>query len=238
MAVRQTRIFVPATESTDDWAETLAGRVLRRLAAEFDGRLDWFWFSRYGAANGDIADCDITRIPPHCIASGSAAVAHRSLRFRYAVGDEHVAAFEARTAELIAHYGYAISDFRPYDFVADTGSARFLGEGNASPQNALRRAELVTQFYMATSRLVLDALVGPDDRERYRIERNGDLVQNPRGSSFQSLHHVFCNITNVPTDVYVYRKAGQNVVGFGTPVYPPPAPPGGWDESSAHPIWF
>lgn len=240
MSIRQTRIFVPAAEPEDDWAETLAGRVLRPLTVEFAERLDWFWFSRYGSTSDDSGDCDIAQIPgtykgPR---ESDGREIHRSLRFRFSVHDDRQAEFERRAFELIDGHGYAISDFRPYDFVADTGSNRFLGNENRLPGRAAQRALLVTQFYMTTSRLVIDALVGPDEQGRYRLESNDDEAENPAGSSFQSLHHLFCNITSVPTDVHAFRKEGLNILGFGTYMYPPPAPPGGWDSSTAHPIWF
>lgn len=240
MCVRQTRIFVPASEPDLDWAETLAGRVIRPLVTEFASQLDWFWFSRYGALVEDSGDCDIADIPEEykqALAPG-APRRHRSLRFRYAVKDVAQPAFEQRAGQLIATQGYRISDFRPYDPVADVASNRFLGTENRQPGKGEHRAMLVTQFYMATCQLVIDALVGPDERGRYRLETNDNLEQNPRASTFQSLLHLFCNITHVPTDVYVFQKNGSNVIGFGTFIHPPPAPEGGWDQSSAHPIWF
>lgn len=242
MSARQTRIFAPSAEPQDDWAETLVGRVLRPLIDEYSAHLQWFWFSRYGATAEDSGDCDLTLIPAQYrqpIEPGSeSGEFHRSVRFRFAVTAEHQEDFEQRARQLIEMHGYRISDFRPYDFVADTGSNRFLGCEHRQPGRAATRALLVTQFYMATCRLFMDALVGPDEAGRYRLESNDDDIQNPAGSSFQSLLHLFCNITNVPTDVYVFRKEGLNILGFGTFVYPPPAPPGGWDEPTAHPIWF
>jgi hypothetical protein len=237
-AARQTRIFVPLDEPEADWAETVVGRVLAPLCAEFGNRLDWFWFSRYGASEHD--DCDLARIPPRFRreAQADAEAKHRSVRFRYAVAANHKSAFEQRARRLIERHGYAISDFRPYDVVADTGKDRFLGNENRLPGRAERRARLVVGFYMATCRLFIDALVGPDEQGRFRLESNDDAADNPRGSTFQSLLHLFCNITSVPTDVYVHQKKELNVLGFGTFIYPPPAPPGGWDESSAHPIYF
>lgn len=240
MSVRQTRIFVPAGEPETDWAETLVGRVLRPLTAEFAEPLDWFWFSRYGAPADDSGDCDIAKIPVRYKQPLEAGAddRHRSLRFRFAIADDRLAAFEQRARQLIAAHDYCISDFRPYDCVGDTGSHRFLGVENRQPNRAAQRARLVTQFYLATCRLLIDALVGPDEGGRYRLETNDDAYANPRGSSFQSIHHLFCNITSVPTDVYVFQKTGLNVIGFGTSVYPPTAPPGGWDGSTAHPIWY
>lgn len=233
MPIRQTRIFVRSDEPQGDWWETLVGRVFRPLANEFGDSLDWFWFSRYVAPANDSGDCDISLIPDeykHPLVAGGGPF-HRSLRFRFCIpDDDRAAVFEIRGQELIREGGYRISDFRNYEFVRDTGNDRFLGPENRGPGRAEQRAQIVTDFYWAVSRLVLDALVGPDGVGRFRIETNDDLAQNPRGSTFQSLLHLFCNITNVPTDVYVYRKESLSLLGLGTFMYPPEAAPtGGWD---------
>jgi hypothetical protein len=78
---------------------------------------------------------------------------------------------------------------------------------------------------------MIDALAGPNEAGRFRMETNDDRGQNPRDSTFQSLLHLFCNITNVPTDVYVFRKGDNNQLG--TFIYPPPEPAGGWDGVTA-----
>jgi hypothetical protein len=57
--------------------------------------------------------------------------------------------------------------------------------------------------------LVIDALVGPDPQGRYEIEVN-DNQQNPLRSSFESVHHLFCNITDVPLRVIISQ------MGVGT----------------------
>jgi hypothetical protein len=237
---RQTRIFVPSSESEEDWAETLLGRVIRPLLSDFETQLSWFWFSRYNSGLEDSEDCNIEVIPNTFkqVLPAWPDPRHRSLRLRYAIGAPHLTRFEQLALQQIQRYGYQVSDFRPYDFIADTGSHRFLGNENRLPGRSQQRARLITQFYMASAHLVMDALVGPDKNGHYCLETNDDLVQNPAGSSFQSLHHVFCNITNAPTDVCVFQKTGLNVIGFGTFVHPAPAPPGGWDSSSTHPIWF
>lgn len=237
MSVRQTRVFVKSDESVEDWAETLIGRVFRPLTKEFADSLSWFWFSRYGVAADDSGDCDVSSIPEdykHPLAPGGSPF-HRSMRFRFNISDrDRAIVFESRAEELIRESGYRISDFRNYEFVGDTGNNRFLGVENRGTKRAEQRALAVTSFYHAVSMLVIDALVGPDRTGRFRMETNDDLGQNPRGSTFQSLLHLFCNITNAPTDVYVYRKAGVSLVGLGTFMYPPAVTPeGGWDQEVA-----
>jgi hypothetical protein len=244
MPARQTRVFVKSVEPLEDWAETLIGRVFRPLTQEFENYLQWFWFSRYGSGEGgDSGDCNISSIPDEYkqpLQPGGDPF-HRSMRFRFSVPDDKMCtAFEGRAMELLPQYGYRVSDFREYDHVNDAGRDRFLGVENRQAGRAEQRALLTTDFYCVTSKLVIDALVGPDASGRFRMESNDDQSNNPRRSTFQSLLHLFCNITNAPTDVYVYSKASMSLVGFGTFMYPPGAtPPGGWDQGvTAHQIRY
>lgn len=241
MADRQTRVFVRSDEPFDDWAETLVGRVFRALAAEFADSLDWYWFSRYGClVTQDSGDCDISRVPEDFKRplNNDGEGFHRSMRFRFSIRDDRLAEFEQRAAALIRERGYFISDFRAYNSVQDTGCNRFLGTENRLPGRAEQRATLVTRLYMMIAALVIDALVGPDDRDRFRMETNDDQQQNPRGSTFQSILHLFCNITNVPTDVLIFQREGLDLLDFGTFMYPPEPPPGGWSTATPRPIRF
>ncbi|QDU52972.1 hypothetical protein Pan110_53540 [Gimesia panareensis] len=46
------------------------------------------------------------------------------------------------------------------------------------------------------------------------METNTD-IENPNGSTFESLHHCFCNMTGVPLDVIVLQniKTGIQLIG-------------------------
>jgi len=241
MAIRQTRIFVLSKEPLENWAETILGKVICPLTNDFMDSLEWFWFSRYVNEIGkDESNCKMEGIPDEykqALRPDGPGI-HRSLRFRYNIKDNQRESFEKRAEGLINHHSYAISDFRDYNFVADTGSTRFLGvEKRFAGRNA-HRALLATQFYMATSRLVLDALVGPDNQGRFKFETADDLVNNPQKSTFQSFLHLFCNITNVPTYVYVFQKIKPNLIDFGTSYSSPEPPRGGWDSATPIQIRF
>jgi len=212
MAIRQTRIFVHHTE-TADWAETLIGRVFRQMVVEFQGPLRSFWFSRYVCLIGngeDRDDCDFDVIPDEFKQAfpGTNQPGHRSLRFRFEIEDASQAAFEARLQELLRQHSYAISDIRDYDQITDTGGERLLGVEHRQSGRDVQRARLVTQMYQVVSELVIDALVGPHPDNRFRIEHN-DHPQNPNGSTFESLHHLFCNITEVPLSILVSSGQAQ-----------------------------
>lgn len=239
MADRQTHVFIESTEPDGDWVDTLLGRVIRPLVHDHESELDWFWFTHYGTLGSDPGDCDLSKIPESCKRplhpQGSPFT--RSLRFRFGLADTAVSTFEDAATRLLAKHPYSISDFRAYDHVKDLGSARFLGEPQGAA-DAERRAALMVQFLHAASRLTLDTLRGPFEGERYRAEKNEDQLQNPRGSTFQSVLHLFCNTTRVPTEVWVFHKAAMHLMGYGTFIYPPQQPPGGWDGYSSYAIRF
>ncbi len=207
MAIRQIRIFVNHTEGID-WAETLIGRVFRPLVADFSESLRWFWFLRYGCLIGkpgdDCGDCNFDIIPDdfkQALPEGNPdQPVHRSLRFRFEVEDAHQAAFEASLNELVAQHEYASSGCLDYNQIGDAGGNRFLGVENRLPGRDVERANLVTQLFQLMSQLVMDALVGPDQANRFHVEHNDDQ-QNPNGSTFESVHHMFCNITEVPISI-------------------------------------
>lgn len=214
MATRQTRIFVPSNEPLSDWAETIIGCVICPLTQQHAMALSWSWFSRYISAINDSGDCDISLIPDgfkQPITQGGSPL-HRSIRFRFKVLDADQQAFEMQLRSLVAQHGYAISDVRDYDQIADTGGNRFLGVENQQPGRDIQRATLVTLLYEATSKLVIDGLVGPDAQGRYRMEKNTDS-ENPNGSTFESLHHLFFNITQVPLSVLFSTGAQPNMLG-------------------------
>lgn len=214
--------------------------VFTPLTNEFAAALEWFWFSRYVLRADDSADCDIAAIPDEFkqpLDPGGNPI-HRSMRFRFKVSEDQQGQFERRASELIAASGYRISDFRAYDAVGDTGSDRFLGVENRGEGRRGQRAALVTDLYCAIARLVIDALVGPDEQGRFRLEINDDNLSNPRASTFQSIHHLFCNITDVPTDVYLFHKTDSGLIGCGTFMVAPPAPGGVWDSATVYPVRY
>jgi len=193
---RQTRIFVPYQIPFDSefWAETVVGGVIVPSIKEFP-ELEWFWFSRYDCpADVDSADCDIGAIPDGFI--NPQTKTFRSIRFRYSLPDSTSDNFEKSCRTYLGQLNCWISDFRDYNFIGDLGGDRHLG-GERSQDRRLRRAQLIAELYCLISRLIMDALIGPDEYGRFRLEKN-DSRENPLGSSFESIHHLFCNITNVP----------------------------------------
>jgi hypothetical protein len=207
MSIKQTRIFVPPPTPYNDqnWVETLVGSVIKPLVTENHCIMDWFWFSRYcdynkdKNKNTDTGDCKICKIPNNFgINEDFQSIGEngwfRSLRFRYSVADQYCDDFETQARELINAQYCVISDFRPYNHINDLGGDRFVGE-DRSDERCLERARLMEQYLCYVCKLFIHCLVGPDDG-RYRLERS-DHELNPNHSVFESIHHLFCNITNV-----------------------------------------
>jgi len=215
MAIRQTRIFVPnaVPYNGETWAETLLGRVIQPLLQSHP-TIHWFWFSRYYAPPSiDSGDCDINFVPKEFQINESL----RSFRFRFALPDSDTQTFEENGSLRIKDEKCVISDWRDYGLVADLGGNRFVGEVRDNARRT-ERANLVVSFLHSLSKLVLHTLIGPDTEGRFHIESNDDR-QNPLYSSFNSMHHLFCNITAVPLRVLIFSDGSQTF--FGTDWYTP-----------------
>jgi len=197
MTPRQTRIFVLPAIANEHFAENVVGKIIRPLLAEFPS-ISAFWFSRYGEdRNASAGDCDIAQIPPQFEDGGN----FRSIRFRFWVEDDVLQPIDDRISALTIQHGFAISDVRPYNDVADLAWDRFL-EGQITPQREIQRRDAMRAFLHSSAILFLEMLEGPDIDGNCRLTRSAS-GHNPHGSTFESIHHLFCNMTNVTTTVYV-----------------------------------
>jgi hypothetical protein len=191
---RQVRIFVPPDLDNSCWVETVLGGVVWPVTKQFPPL--WYWFSRYEEGRqGSNTDCDLASIP----ASFGVRDIFRSVRFRYAIPAGIREEFEAEASALISSSGFAASGCLDYPYIEDLASPRFLAEPR-TPERQLSRADLHAAFLHATSRLFMDALTGPDDKGLYRAEHNALTLCN---SSFSAVRHLFCNMTEAPTPIFV-----------------------------------
>jgi hypothetical protein len=216
MIYRQVRIFVPpqAPFDTATWVETLVHLVIEPLINDFLA-LEWFWFSRYGSDRTESGDCDISKIPVSFAFNGGL---YKSLRFRFSVPEDNIAAFEAGLYSLVQQHGCLFSHVLDYDYRADLACPRFLGAVHAEPR-ITERAQLMARFLCSVCRLFIHTIVGPDAQGHFSLEANSDMTQNPHGATFESVHHLFCNITDVPTRVLTFPS------GIGTDWYRPTEQP-------------
>lgn len=225
MAIRQTRIYAPAKPPYDThlWAETMMARIIKPLA-EVNDELDWFWFTRYASVEQEFADSDGSNVPAGFFGSQLC----RSIRFRFEIHEDKLADFENRGTALIEREGCWISDWRDYG-VGELCADRFLGELR-SAERRQERLPLVKNYVNSVSRLALHLIVPADDEGRFRFETN-DHELNPTNSTLYSLHHFFCNPTEVPlTVLLIANENGQLIAGTRTyPPNPPPDPKHTWN---------
>jgi hypothetical protein len=211
--IRQTRIFAPhrGRYEHERWAETMIGQIVAPVVDQFHESLAWYWFTRYKEGrDGSAGDCDLARIPLDFMDQENDS--YRSIRFRYAVAAEQCDALEERCRQLINEQGCAISDFRDYEILADLASDRHLEEPRTQ-ERCERRARLVVEQYWAVSKLILDALQGPDEDGRYHLPHHSlSAAELVRGETpFRTFHHIFCNSTDFP----LYVELLQEVPGVG-----------------------
>jgi len=194
MSERQIRIFVPPNLDQICWAETLVGRVIAPVVQEFAP--NWIWFSRYEeGADGSSLDSDLSKIPAWFGPNGF----YRSVRFRVSIPAAIQGEFERNTMARIGESGYAATGFLDYFYVDDLASGRFMA-GPATPERRRKRADLIARFLNASANLFIDALIGPDENGLYHIERNSHALCE---SFFSDVRHLFCNMTNAPTPVFI-----------------------------------
>jgi hypothetical protein len=212
MATKQTRIYAPHRSPYDNnlWAETMMARIIKPLVGRTG--VKWVWVTRYAFLTLDFSDSDGSKAPEGFFEKPL----YRSLRFRYEIEPERQDEFEAAGAEIVKSEGCWQADWR--DFPVDSLSGdRFLG----SPRTDERRREregLVMNYVDSVTRLALHALIPADDEGRFKIEDN-DHHENPHNSAFFSLHHLFCNTTNVLLTALINCQP-ENLQG-GTLQYPP-----------------
>jgi len=129
-------------------------------------------------------------------------VGNRQIKFRFSTAkfDQLEVYFNnLRTRFVVAAYG-------DYDYVGDLGSDRFLA-GDARCQDRTKRANLVYSYLTAGAKLLLASIVRePDGHWHHEIETRSHLN---RHTSLESVHHLFCNMTWVPTYVELLSPPGR-----------------------------
>lgn len=211
MAIRQTRIYAPAAKPYDQfWAETLMGRVVKPLV-ESHPEVKWFWMTRYASEKPEFADSDGANVPDGFFTDNPC----RSLRFRFEIPDEKVAEFEAEGSQLIQTEQCWIADWREYG-IRELCSNRFIGEDRSDFRRD-ERLTIVKDYVGAISRLAIHALISAGEG-RFRFEQNDDPL-NAHGSAFFSLHHLFCNTTEVLLTALVTNNGFE--IDCGSLQYPP-----------------
>jgi hypothetical protein len=190
-------VFVPWSLPYDqtNWVEQILGEIVLPVMNEYSFQIDAVWMTRYIDS--------MSREPyqglhqPFLRQQQDGQEFWRHVKLRFLLTGEPTL-FKSQFLTLIREAGcIAPSGWQDYDLVDDLGQKRFV-EPQASYDERVERAYLVFRFIDATTRLMLDA-IRKDVNGLWHLEENEDKQGNPEGSFFQSLHHLFCNATNVPT---------------------------------------
>lgn len=212
MRDRQASIYVPpglvATPSgaNPNWGATVLGELKPTLAGT---GFDWIWATKYGLPwsadpTGDLVPGTFRVNTPNgdygCF-----------VKFRYRTAAPP--SFESAVQKLCAGRGWH-AVFRDYDLVGDLGTDRFLSHeqqpGSSTSARRAQRATVLVDFLTRTLFLALDALVS-DGAGGWRLEVSGH-PENPTGSTFQSMVHLVCNLTDARTLVGVQTSTGMTRV--------------------------
>ena len=203
-------IFAPSRDPFGQyWVEQILGEVLRPVLADYDNVISWVWVTRY---SGKYTDND----PPLGIAVPQEF--HTNGWFRYIVLRLHAnsglrESVHSRTVELAQACG-CFTDPRgwiQYDPIKDVGGDRFI-RNDADHSQRIERARLIVQFVDTTIRLMLHSL-SRDTAGNWLTEPNMIPKQNPKGSIFESIRHLFCNATGVPTTVLLAGEWSSLQIG-------------------------
>ncbi|OGO06397.1 MAG: hypothetical protein A2Y73_04495 [Chloroflexi bacterium RBG_13_56_8] len=203
-------IFAPCSEPYgDNWVEQILGTTLKPLHQQFTDSVRWLWATRYSGLYSNENPPVGCALPEEYQSDGR----YRYIMVRASAEEAFQKKLQYRSIELASEAG-CYTDPRgwvDYDVVADLGSNRYIRE-EATPEQRVQRAKLVAYFIDATVKLMLDMLA-QDEKGRWRFELSTH-EQNPKGSVFESVHHLFCNATCAPTTVLVSHK--DNQLGIGT----------------------
>ena len=126
----------------------------------------------------------------------------RHVRFRFTI--DNYKSVQPLVKQLIKKYNLIdLKDEEKYNLVHDLGSQRF----RANKKQKNNRAQLIFNYLYSIAVLYVDCL-REDKKGNFHLEKNKNY-NNPHGSIFESLHHLFCNMTDVKTYVIKCRIGGK-----------------------------
>jgi hypothetical protein len=173
----------------EDWFESFVGHFVKPLL--MTDLVKQYWFTRYG-------DREV-----------------REIRLRLTTDD--YSRLQPIIEKQINSYGFIdLKDELNETLAGSLGNERFLSPEalNSSPQG---RGQLMLNLQHSIAALFVDALTGPDKDGYFRQEKSNSN-QNPHGSIFESVHHLFCNTTDVTTEVEMFVTGDQQLCIF-SPLY-------------------
>lgn len=174
-----------------NWYDTFLGTVV--LPAVQTGKLERFWFSHYGAFGQG-----------------------HHVKFRFST--DSIADVQAVLDPLIAKFSFRLLEEHghtfphPFNIIDDlshqNGGVLRLGN-NQRVKDFRERGELLYSFLHSTALLVLHCLNATDQDGRWYREFNPDQGNHHYNDTLESIHHLFCNQSDVPTGVCVLPVTGD-----------------------------
>ncbi len=172
-----------------NWFETFVGRIVAPLVST--GKIQRYWFTRYETSG------------------------KKSALFRFYTLD--VKGIERKAKKLARRVQVTGGTANvTYDAGEISGHPRFLGI-NQRQTDGKARKELIWNFLHASAVLYLDCLSHKDGEGRWSLEANPDILNCSTGDTFESFHHMFCNITGFAPQIYYFNDPRLN--GFHSPMY-------------------
>ena len=191
MRVKSLSLTIPDTKPYDkqaNWFQSFIGNGLMDIIDS--GKLSRFWFTCYGAVGHEDT---------------------KHIMFRFETSDESEVDPYIQTLQSTFVPGPA--GYTDYDVATDIGKgqgSRFLGS-NAKHQDHARRGNIAFSFLHASALLFLDCLVGPDEEGYWNLESETQSGFN-KETPLEQYHHLFCNMTQVPTYVTIGMPPGSSDV--------------------------
>jgi hypothetical protein len=203
---QQIQIFAPPVEPyLINWVEQILGTTVRPIYKQYSDDIRWLWVTRYCRPYDKENPPGGSPLPQSYCSDDCC----RYIWFRVSVRQETKDELRNQVLRYAADSGCHThpSGWVEYHPVADgLGSNRFI-RAEATEDERVRRAQLLVHFVDATVKLMLDLLTRAEDGS-WHFEPSAH-TENPNGSVFESVHHLFCNATQVPTTVLLRRLAGQ-----------------------------
>lgn len=198
--VQEIYIYYPPTHLQDNWGNQIIGKVIQPIVENYTVR--WLWITRYLQPVAYTPQVTVPHEYQFSMPEVSSEPMNAFILFRLSVEDKSA---QSHATELATTAGYYVSDWMDWDVVADLGSNRFIYSDPDDVERA-ERAHQIATFMSSTAMLLVSSL--KEENGEWRIETNNDKEGNPHGNFFQSVHHLFCNTTEVPLFVQIRSPFG------------------------------
>lgn len=199
-------IFAPNQENYGgNWVEQILGEVIRPIFLNYENNINWIWITRYRNIYDENSPPLGRPVPLDYIGNNM----FRYIILRLSLDEASQEEIHNSLIDLLedSHCICIPNEWSPYDVVNYLGSNRFIRQ-DSNQNDREQRALLIAQFIDSVIRLKLNSLTRTQDGI-WGLETNSDNNQNPNGSFFESIHHLFCNSTRVPTTILMARDRNR-----------------------------